>query len=226
MSKRTDTILSVLASVMICLSCIAFVRPAGAGGVMWRHWRAEREQRAALRAVWPRITLGSSRLDTSNAQVELVEFSDYECPFCRKQHAAVAAFVAAHPNVGIVYRHFPLPIHPAAEGAARAAVCAEEQQRFRQMQDELFTTSDWQADSNWTREALRAGVPDISRFTSCLAAPGTTARIESDEAAAGKLGVRGTPTWVSVSAVRSGMLEAASLSKFVAGKLAPSGDQP
>ncbi len=68
---------------------------------------------------------------------------------------AAAEFIAQNPEVGVAYRHLPLPIHPAAEGAARAAICAQRQRRFEEMHARLFETARWHSDTLWIREGHR-----------------------------------------------------------------------
>lgn len=76
----------------------------------------------------------------ADAKVTIVEFSDFECPYCARAYDTVNQIKEAYPNdVKIVYKHFPLSnIHPNAENAAKAAVCAQEQGKFWEMHDKLF----------------------------------------------------------------------------------------
>lgn len=97
------------------------------------HWltniRESRRIHAVLSREWPELaSTGSSLGGTSG--VTLVEFSDYECPFCRRTDQAIDSALRRG-AFRVVMHHFPIvSIHPAAEGAARAAICAEQQGRF------------------------------------------------------------------------------------------------
>lgn len=222
MSKWVERVVNALCIAVIALSCAAFVRPGGPGATLWTRMKLERAQRAKIRAGWPRVSANTGRLDVGAEAVQLVEYSDYECPFCRKQHAEILRYLAANPRVGLAYRHFPLPIHPAAEGGAIAAMCAQAQGRFREMNDRLFTTEQWRTDRNWLREARRAGVPDTVAFAACVAAPATKAQLAREIEQAHALGVRGTPTWITSSVLRPGFLTAEQLPKLLDGTLPPS----
>ena len=115
----------------------------------------------------------------------VVEFSDYECPFCARAHEQLALLRAARPDLEIVRRHFPLDaacnpavkrsIHPSACGLARAAICADAQGRFPQMDDALFKNQ--QAGEPVSRLAAGIGL-DVPAFEACPHVPrdGGTAR--------------------------------------------------
>jgi protein-disulfide isomerase len=174
---------------------------------------AERATKAFIATSWSELSTGKSRLDTLGGPATLVEFSDYECPFCRQVNATIDSGVAAG-RLRIVYRHFPLSIHPAADGAARAAVCAEAQGRFIQMHARLMTTKLWQRDSNWTREATAAGVTDLRAFGTCLTSQEARARIDRDLEFAEKLRLDATPAFISQRGTAMGALPLVSLERL------------
>jgi len=140
----------------------------------------------------------------------LVQFCDYECPFCRAESWVFKDLVASNPAVGVVIRHLPLTsIHPRSADAAAASVCAEAQGRFSQMHERLFTSAEWQIDGDWAREAEAAGVPDVGGFLECLTKPTTSERLEEDRLLAADLGVLGTPSLLFPDGtVQVGVLEA------------------
>ncbi|MBP9691455.1 thioredoxin domain-containing protein [Candidatus Woesebacteria bacterium] len=82
----------------------------------------------------------SPAIGPADAKVTIVEFSDFECPFCARAYQTVNQIKSEFPNdVRIVYKHLPLTnIHPNAQGAAEAAVCAQAQGKFWEMHDKLF----------------------------------------------------------------------------------------
>ncbi len=170
--------------------------PNGLLGNAITKWRAETRIRNQIAEQWPALSAGGHRLDSGAASVRLVEFSDFQCPFCRRSAPAVERLLAKHPEVGVVYRHFPLSFHAAAEGAALAAICAEAQGRFQAMHRQLFQTTEWQQDPNWVREAEAAGVDDLEEFSRCLGGEAAAARLAGDMALARRLGISGTPTFV------------------------------
>lgn len=79
-------------------------------------------------------------LGSRDSKVIIIEFSDFECPFCARAYATVKQIQADYPNdVAISYKHLPLTqLHPNAERAAQAAVCAQEQGKFWEYHDKLF----------------------------------------------------------------------------------------
>lgn len=127
----------------------------------------------------------------------IVEFIDFECPFCRRQHARMAAALQAltregEPPVQIVYKHLPLRIHPHAREAARFACCAEEQGRGREMVDALFETDELSAEACHGCAAA-VGLDDAA-LRECLGSTRPDARLEADADEARTLGVRRLPT--------------------------------
>jgi protein-disulfide isomerase len=194
---RFEKALYLANGMILALIAYVCVRPGGVVRVAASNWLEERATRRQIVALWPSMSASGGRLDQSVAKVMLVEFADYQCPFCRLEHTLVDSLLAQNSAIGIVYRHFPLPSHSAAPGAARAAICAQQQGRFREMNRQLFETDQWMRDSNWVREAHVAGVKDIANFTKCLSSPQTTERLRQDVALGEAIGIRGTPTFVS-----------------------------
>jgi protein-disulfide isomerase len=124
----------------------------------------------------------------------IVEFADFECPYCRRQHEVLNEVLAAYgPRVRFVRKHVPLSrIHPHAEHAARAACCAEEQGRGEAMADALFRSEDLSPEACATT-AARLGL-NVQEYAACLTAPRIDARLEQDRNAATNAGVHGLPT--------------------------------
>ena len=134
---------------------------------------------------------GRPFLGAENPRLTVVELSDYECPFCAQAHRVLRAFVGRHPDrLRLVHQHLPLdracnpalgqPFHEDACARAAAAMCAETQGRFWEMNDVLF---EHQADARQLgarRLAELAGVPDADAFLACLAAPATGSRLAAE----------------------------------------------
>lgn len=138
---------------------------------------------------------GPSR-GNADAPVTIVEFSDYQCPFCGRAEPTVAQVLERYPDqVRFVYRHFPLDsIHPQARAAAIAATCAAEQDRFWQYHEMIFSSP---RDLSAERLALFADELELDRaaFDACIASP-RAARVVSEDLAAGKAaGTTGTPAF-------------------------------
>ncbi len=185
-------------SVLVFLG-YALLRPAGPLGRKWNARRAEQHLIAVAVEKWDRLAAGSS----SGLPV-VVEFIDYECPFCRQAHLLLDD-AAEGGGVEIVYRQMPLVIHPRADGAARAALCAEAQGRFREMHDLLLETEDWRSSAHpWTDLAVYAGVEDSERFQACLSSEWVLGRLKADRRLADALGVSATPTFVGLGGSHHG----------------------
>jgi protein-disulfide isomerase len=148
--------------------------------------------------VQPRIALtgrGHSK-GPESAPVVVVEFSDYECPFCRRAEPTVEKMLEEYSGrVRFEYRHFPLEsIHPHARGAGEAAACADEQGRFWQYHAQLFSGSVGLAQPQLVEHAKQIGL-DLPAFQACLAAGRGRERVDADLAAGEAAGVTGTPAF-------------------------------
>lgn len=130
-----------------------------------------------------------------DALVTLVVFSDYQCPYCKRLEVTLAQLRERYrPDLRVVMRHNPLPFHPQAMPAARAAVCAHAQTKFAPMHEGLMQASfDTMSEGLYLGLAKKIGL-DLRAFDACLAARTTSERIAADQAAALSVGARGTPT--------------------------------
>lgn len=129
-----------------------------------------------------------------NAPVTILEFGDFQCPYCRQEEPVLQSLVREHPSeVKVVFRNLPLThLHPDAETAAEAAVCAERQGKFWEMHDAMFEHQDQLKPDALTATAARLGL-DKDRFANCLGDKGVQHAIEADVQAAADLGVENTP---------------------------------
>lgn len=141
-------------------------------------------------------TENSYALGPKDAPITIVEFSDYECPFCRRWHQEVYdQLLAAYPGkIRFVYRNLPLTsIHPDAQGAAEAALCAGEQNAYWQYHDKLFS-SESLGSNIYTQYAQDLGL-NATTFESCLKDHKYQKAVEDDSNFAIDLGIRSTPTF-------------------------------
>jgi protein-disulfide isomerase len=130
-----------------------------------------------------------------NAPVEIIEFSDFECPFCQRAHATVAQVLSTYGDrIRFVYRHYPLPNHPNAKPAAEAAECANEQGKFWPYHDRLFENTRKLSDADLRQHAAAVGI-DPGRFSACLDSHKYRAQVEADARAGEEAGVNGTPAF-------------------------------
>jgi protein-disulfide isomerase len=133
------------------------------------------------------------RVGPEGAAVTIVEFSDFQCPYCRKAAKDLHRLRDSFPNdVAIVYRH--LPIHQFARAAAVAATCANRVGAFQAYHDQLFGQPDSIGTKRWTRFAWEAGIRDTVRFAACLHDQSVDAAIRRDSVAAIALEISETPT--------------------------------
>jgi len=131
-----------------------------------------------------------------NAPITIVEFSDYQCPFCRRWHDQVyEPLLAAYPGkIKLVYRNLPLTsIHPDAQAAAEAAMCAGEQNVYWQYHDKLFS-SEILGNGAYTQYAQELNL-DMTAFEACISDQKYKNAIQADSDFAINLGVRSTPTF-------------------------------
>ena len=157
-------------------------------------WRSQARLSVLVEQHWQALAATSARMDTVDASTAMIiEFGDYECPFCRDSHAHVEAVIESHPDAMIGFRHYPLKdIHPKAEDAARAAICAEEQGRFPQLHSLLFESAEWRDTGDWNTLAEKAGVGDLVTYERCLRGEAAGRRLEEDMRLADALGVTAT----------------------------------
>lgn len=134
-----------------------------------------------------------------NAGVTLIEFSDYQCPFCanyfRDALQKIDAEYGKTGKVKYLFRNFPLEaIHPQAFKAAEAASCAGDQNKYWEMHDRLFQNQQALGAADLPRHAEALGL-DLQRFSECLEGGKHSAKIRKDMAEGQKAGVTGTPTF-------------------------------
>ncbi|MEM9188768.1 MAG: thioredoxin domain-containing protein [Myxococcota bacterium] len=125
-------------------------------------------------------------------KVTVVEFIDFECPFCRRQHAVLEELKADHPDLRVVRFHKPLPSHRHAAEAARVACCAEALGAGDAVADALFRADD--LSPGGCREVAAAAGLEPAALEQCLASSQPRETLEEHRAAAEALGVRGIPT--------------------------------
>jgi protein-disulfide isomerase len=130
----------------------------------------------------------------NDAPVTIVEFSDFECPFCGRLEPVFGQLQKAYPTqVRLIYRHMPLTSqHPSAGRAAEAAVCAEKQGKFWEMHDLLFAEQTSLSDAALKEKAKRIGL-EAKVFDACLDSGDAKAALKVDQAAYEKLGLSATP---------------------------------
>ncbi|MEO6029475.1 MAG: thioredoxin domain-containing protein [Candidatus Binatia bacterium] len=140
-------------------------------------------------------TAGRPERGGAKAPVTIVEFSDYQCPFCKRGEDAIDKVVETYGDkVRVVFRDYPLPFHPQARPAAEAASCANAQGKFWEYHKKLFANQQALADDNLKTYAKDIGL-DQAKFDECFTKKPGSAAIDKDLADGAAAGVNGTPAF-------------------------------
>ncbi|MGA8868634.1 MAG: thioredoxin domain-containing protein [Candidatus Sulfotelmatobacter sp.] len=172
----------------------------------------------------PRVDVGvetAQMIGPKDAPVTLIEFADYECPYCQKVAPDLKKLQAEFGDkVAYTYRDFPLPMHPQAEKAAEAARCAGEQGKFWEFHDELFQSKE--LDFDQLKVHAQALKLDTARFNKCLDSGDEAAAVGQDRKEGQRLGLTGTPSFFINGHFLSGAVDYATLRGIVQQQLAES----
>lgn len=153
------------------------------------------------------VSVGNSPVKgDAKAPVTIIEFSDYECPYCKRVEPTVQEVLKFYgpEKVRFAYRNFPLPFHSNARPAAEAAACAGDQGKFWEYHEKLIAAQDLSA-SNLQALAGQVGL-DKKKFDECVAAKKFKDAIDQDVAAGEAAGVNGTPAFFVNGRVLDGAL--------------------
>lgn len=144
---------------------------------------------------------GAASKGEENAPITIVEFSEYQCPFCKRyvDETYVQIWEEYGDQIYYVFHDYPLAFHPHAQKAAEAARCAGDQGKYWEMHDLLFNERDKWAEkeeigADLRNYATRLGL-DKNRLEECLSSAKYTQAIKDDFALGEKIGVSGTPTF-------------------------------
>ncbi|OIO47769.1 MAG: hypothetical protein AUJ28_00500 [Parcubacteria group bacterium CG1_02_37_51] len=149
----------------------------------------------------------SPELGADNALIEIVEFSDFQCPYCAQGSPVVVDLAKQYAGIiNLTYRHFPIAdIHPEAWGAAIASTCAAEQDKFWQYHDQLFAQQDNFSQTTFFTIAKNLGL-NTQDFDTCYTSEKYGYQVRKDLADGLSLDLRGTPTYFINGEVISGLL--------------------
>jgi len=160
----------------------------------------------------------------ANAPITIIEFSDFQCPYCSRGRAAMEELLGMEKFKGkirLAFKNFPLDFHPQAKPAAIASLAAHKQGKFWEFHDELFANQgklsslkegDAQASDNHMAEIAKKIGINVDKFKIDLKAPDILAQLKSDLEDAGKAGVKGTPFFLVNGVAVKGALP---MSEFV-----------
>ena len=155
-----------------------------------------------------------------DAKVTIVEFSDFECPYCRDGRDIMEKVVGKYGDkVRLVFRNFPLSAHRQARKAAEAGLCAEAQGKFWPLHDTMFAHADQLSIAELKAAAGKLGV-EQARFDKCLDNAETAAQVEKDLADGEKAGINGTPAFFINGRMLSGVRKVDEFSQVIDEELA------
>ena len=159
------------------------------------------------------------RLGPENAPIQIIEFADYECTYCQKvAEDLVRMREQFGDRVSVIYKDFPLPMHPLAARAAEAAHCAGAQGKFWEFHDALFQNKRLQLSD--LKEQARELKLDVARFDQCLDSDEPSAAIKKDILEGQRLGLVGTPSFFINGNFMSGAVGYIKLREMVLQELA------
>jgi protein-disulfide isomerase len=140
-------------------------------------------------------TEGSPQKGAEDAKLAIVEFSDFQCPFCGRVTPTLEQIEREYGDrVRIVFKHLPLAMHPKAPAAHAAAEAAHRQGRFWEMHDKIFADQANMSPEQYEKYAQELGL-DMEQFERDVASAEVKARVDADVKEAASLGVTGTPAF-------------------------------
>ena len=134
----------------------------------------------------------------TNARYVWVEYSDLECPFCKRIHPDLVKLTSENPDIAWVFRHYPLPFHPKAQKSAEAVECAQElggTEAFWKMNDAIFEKMPDLELTQLSDVASEIGL-DSAAFQQCVDSGKFANKVKSEQEEGTKAGVQATPTGV------------------------------
>lgn len=192
MTSRFRSLLDLLTTVAILSACIVLVV------VNWsRIWP---ERPGPIVPAAPISLEGATLKGSSSARIVLIEWSDYQCPYCARVETEVLGtieemFIRTN-RAQLAFRHKPIAkIHPLAAKAAEAALCAGLQDKFWEMHRALFEDAKKLAEPDLMRRAKAVGL-NVPQFGACLSAGAMASRIREDAKMASEVGLSGTPAFL------------------------------
>jgi len=134
----------------------------------------------------------------ANAKVTIIEFSDFQCPFCKRFYTQTLPQIQKEyidtGKAKLVYRDYPLSFHPEAQKSAEAAECADDQGKFWEFHDKIFDNQASLSNANYKAWAQELGL-DTAQFNDCLDSGKYTSEVQKDFQEGQAAGVRGTPSF-------------------------------
>lgn len=211
--KAKSTLLNVTTITLVCIAVVTLSHRI----VSW--WSADESEplQSMIPGNWQTYSQVGHRLGPDSAPLTIVQFFDFQCPFCRDAHENLIALRRAFPTeLVVVYRHLPIGgTHQHALDGAFAAECASEEDRFESFADAVFRQQEMIGLRPWADFGRDAGLSDIAGFEDCILNRGGWQAVQQDIQAAQALGAKGTPTFLVNDVLVHGNLELNALTTLV-----------
>jgi thiol-disulfide isomerase/thioredoxin len=194
-SVASDRITSIATSVLaVCALTMTGLVAAREFRHEGRNSPSQSNVHAVGTADWKELISAGHQMGSPRGPAILLEFADFQCPACAKLHTMLHELSAKHPNLVVIYRHYPLTqMHPLAYAAALESECAAAQARFEAYHDVLFDRQDSLSRLSPLDRAERAKVPDLVGFMSCVEHREFAERVERDIAVGNSAKLEATP---------------------------------
>ena len=151
--------------------------------------------------------LGSSFIGNKNAPIQIIEFSDIQCPYCARAHTNLKALMAAYPEkINVSFRHFPLNFHKHAKEAAMAVVCAKRKNQDWALLDLLFDNQKSISKKTIRSMANQVGISSVE-YDACITDDTVKTTVQYDMAEANRLNINSTPTLIVNGKLFKGLLK-------------------
>ncbi len=177
----------------------------------------KKEHKVAYLITRPRFELAAGAnppKGNAKASVTIVEFSDFQCPFCKRAEGTIDQVMKEYKGkVKLYFRDFPLSFHPNARPAAIAARCAGEQDKFWQYHEKLFDKQDL-GEAQYKKYATELKL-DMGKFNACLSSPKNAAAVDKDVEDGSAAGVSGTPAFFINGIMLSGAVPFAEFKEII-----------
>lgn len=165
---------------------------------------------------WQQYTSGGHRIGSQSPALTVVEFIDFECPYCGEFAVRqLRPVLDKYPSVAFVIRQRPIPYHRFAIPAARAAECADAQGKYAEYYDAVFTHQDSLGLLSFSELAHDAGVGDIAAFDRCNSGSARLPTLDADTAAANRLGIHATPAFIVDGLLLTGLPDSAAFDRMI-----------
>jgi protein-disulfide isomerase len=177
----------------------------------------QQKQQQMVKAI---IRPGNPVLGPATAPVTIIEFSDFECPFCHKVQETVNQLRQRYGNrIRWVYKHYPLDFHPKAPPAAYASHAAHQQGKFWEFSKQVWARQNYLSDDLYTDVAKNLKL-DMAKFNADRASAAAKKLVEADMADGAKVGVRGTPFFLVNGQALSGAQPIEAFTQVIEAELA------